>query len=196
MALATLRKDAAGFGTNTSATAEAEKLYERVIAQFGSVSAESGKPLAELAQPELSELRRLAIGKTAPEINGQDLYGNPMKLSDYRGRVVALLFWSAPCFFEFDARDFNRLVGQMDGKAFALIGIHADDNTERAKAAAEKFDMKWPSFQDAREGPISKTYNINGWPTIYVLDRKGMIRYRGLYHASEVATAAEKLLKE
>jgi hypothetical protein len=90
-------------------------------------------------------------------------------------------------------REFNRLVEQMDGKEFALIGIYADDNAEKAKAAAEKFEMKWPSFEDAREGPISKVYNINGWPTIYVLDRKGVIRYRGLglYRA-----AAEKLLKE
>jgi RNA polymerase sigma factor (sigma-70 family) len=196
MALATLRKDAAGFGTNISASAEAVKLFERVIAEFGSVSPENGKTLAELAQPELSELRHLAIGKVAPDINGRDLYGHPMKLSDYRGKVVALLFWSAPCFREFDAREFNRLVEQMDGKAFALIGIHADDNPEKAKAAAEKFEMKWPSFEDAREGPISKSYNIKGWSTIYVLDRKGVIRYRGLYHASEVAVAVEKLLKE
>jgi peroxiredoxin len=197
MALATLRKDAAGYGTNTSTTAEAEKLYERVLTEFGSVSGQGGRTLAELAKPELSELRRLAIGKVAPEINGQDLYGRPMKLSDYRGQVVTLLFWSATCFTENDTREFNRLVEQMDGKAFALIGIYADDNAEKAKAAAEKFEMKWPSFQDAREGPISKVYNINGWPTIYVLDRKGVIRYRGLgFFISQISAAAEKLLKE
>ena len=84
----------------------------------------------------------------------------------------------------------------MDGKEFVLIGIHADDNTQKAKAAAEKFDMKWPSFADAREGPISKTYNINSWSTIYVLDRKGVIRYRGLHLINEISTAADKLLKE
>lgn len=196
MTLATMRKDAAGFGTNTSATAEAEKLYERIIAEFGSVQGQGGKALAELARPELSELRNLAIGKVAPEITGSDLFGRSMKLSDYRGQVVALLFWSAPCFSEYEAREFNRLVEQMDGKAFALIGIHADDNTERAKAAAEKFEMKWPSFGDAREGPISKAYNISGWPTIYVLDRKGVIRYRGLHFINEIAADAQKLLNE
>jgi len=196
MALAMMRKEAAGYGTNSTATAEAETLYEQVIADFGQLPGERGYTLAELAQPELSELRRLAIGKVAPDINGQDLDGHPMKLGDYRGQVVALLFWSAPCFTEYDARDFNRVVEQMDGKAFSLIGIHADDNTEKAKAAVEKFEMKWPSFKDAREGPISKTYNIIGWPTIYVLDRKGVIRYRGLHFTSEIAAAAEKLLKE
>jgi cytochrome oxidase Cu insertion factor (SCO1/SenC/PrrC family) len=77
-----------------------------------------------------------------------------------------------------------------------LLGIHADDHPEKAKAAVEKYQMSWPSFQDAREGPISKTYNIKSWPTVYVLDRKGVIRYRGLYHRSEIAAAVEKLLQE
>ncbi|HWH71513.1 MAG TPA: TlpA disulfide reductase family protein, partial [Candidatus Sulfotelmatobacter sp.] len=195
LALATLRKDAAEYGKNKAATAEAEKLYQRVIAEFGQVK-QRGYPLAELAQPQLAELRRLTIGKVAPEIEGYDLYDRPMKLSNYRGQVVTLLFWSALCPVESEAREFRRLVEQMEGKPFVLLGIHADDQNEKAKAAAEKYQMTWPSFQDAREGPIAKTYNINGWPTIYVLDRKGVIRYRGLYHRSEIAAAADKLLQE
>ena len=90
----------------------------------------------------------------------------------------------------------NRLVEQMEGKQFALVGIHADDATEKARALAEEYKMKWPSFQDAREGPIAKAYNNNAWPTIYVLDRKGVIRYRGLHHRSEIASAVDKLLAE
>lgn len=195
LALATLRKDAAEYGKNKHATAEAEELYERVIAEFGQVK-QRGYPLAKLAQPPLAELRRLIIGKVAPEIDGYDLYGRPMKLSDYRGQVVTLLFWSALCQSEQEAREFRRLVEQMNGKPFVLLGIHADDHTEKAIAVAEERQMNWPSFQDALEGPISKTYNINSWPTIYVLDRKGVIRYRGLYHRSDIAAAVDKLLQE
>jgi peroxiredoxin len=147
-------------------------------------------------RPRLAELRRLSIGKVAPEIEGHDLYDRSMKLSDYRGKVVVLVFWSALCSIEHETREHRRLVEQMEGKPFVLLGIHADDSTEKAKAAAEKYEMSWPSFQDAREGPIAKTYNIHGWPTIYVLDRKGVIRYRGLYHRSEIAAAADKLLQE
>ncbi|PWU20209.1 MAG: hypothetical protein C5B50_04485 [Verrucomicrobia bacterium] len=194
-ALATLRKDAANYGKNKPAAVEAEKLYERVIAEFGQVN-QRGFPLGELAKPQLSELRRLTIGKVAPEIEGYDLYGRPMKLSNYRGKVVTLLFWSALCSGEYEALEFRRLVEQMEGKPFVLLGIHADDDTEKAKASAEKYEMTWPSFQDAREGPIARTYNIHGWPTIYVLDRKGVIRYRGLYHRSEIAAAVDKLLQE
>jgi len=198
MVLATLQKDAGEYGKEKAATAEAEKLYERVIAEFGQVPGERGQTLAELAQPQLSELRRLSIGKAAPEMDGQDLDGRPMKLSDYRGQVVVLLFWSASYISDYDAREFHRLVEQMNGKPFVLLGISAADDTEQAKAAAEKFLMNWRSFQDAREGPIAKTYYIggSGWPTIYILDRKGVIRYRGVHFSSEVAAAVDKLLQD
>jgi peroxiredoxin len=195
LALATLRKDAAEYGKNKQATAEAERLYERVIAQFSQVK-QRGYSLAELARPELAELRRLSIGKVAPEIEDYDLYDRAMKLSDYRGKVVVLVFWSALSPVEHETREYLRLVEQMEGKPFVLLGVHADDGTEKAKAAAEKYEMSWPSFQDARGGPIAKTYNQNAWPTIYVLDRKGVIRYRGLYHRSEIAAAVDKLLQE
>ena len=64
--LATLLKDEAKYGQNKKATAEAEKQFERVIAEFGQVK-QRGYDLKELARPELSELRRLTIGKVAPK---------------------------------------------------------------------------------------------------------------------------------
>ncbi|PYI82943.1 MAG: hypothetical protein DME26_16060, partial [Verrucomicrobia bacterium] len=90
--LATLLKDQANYGQNKEATAEAEKFFERVITDFGQVK-RHGRKLAAQAEPELSELRRLTIGKPAPEIEGEDLDGQSMKLSDYRGKVVVLTFW-------------------------------------------------------------------------------------------------------
>jgi hypothetical protein len=53
-----------------------------------------GQPtLGEEAGRELFELRHLRVGKTAPEIEGEDLDGKRFKLSDYRGKVVVLDFW-------------------------------------------------------------------------------------------------------
>ena len=43
---------------------------------------------------ELYELRHLSKGKLAPEIRGQDQDGRPFRLSDYRGKVVLLYFWT------------------------------------------------------------------------------------------------------
>jgi hypothetical protein len=84
----------------------------------------------------------------------------------------------------------------MEGKSFVLLGIPSCDRNEQAKAAVEGRQINWLSFQEPRQGPITKTYNVKSWPTVYVLDRKGVIRYRGLYHTSDIAAAVDKLLKE
>jgi hypothetical protein len=72
--------------------AEAEKLFEEVAAKYGDVKAYE-KTLADSAKGELFELRNLAVGQTAPEIEGQDVEGKKFKLSDYRGKVVVIDFW-------------------------------------------------------------------------------------------------------
>jgi hypothetical protein len=72
----------------------AEPMFEAVTEKFGDVNyRRSGGDLAKAAGAELYELRNLGVGKTAPEISGEDLSGRPMKLSDYRGKVVVLDFW-------------------------------------------------------------------------------------------------------
>ena len=47
----------------------------------------------EKAQAELYEMRCLAVGKPAPNTKGADRDGQPLQLSDYRGKVVLLYFW-------------------------------------------------------------------------------------------------------
>ncbi len=76
--------------------AEAEKAFEAVVKDYADcprLLREDAPKLGELAQQELFELRHLRIGKTAPEIEGEDLDGKKFKLSDYRGKVVVLDFW-------------------------------------------------------------------------------------------------------
>jgi hypothetical protein len=77
---------------------EAEALLERAAASYGDVKIPvtyygSGGTVGETAAGDLFQIRNLAIGKTAPEIEGTDQDGQPFKLSDYRGKVVLLDFW-------------------------------------------------------------------------------------------------------
>jgi hypothetical protein len=66
---------------------EAEKHFNDVIDKYGT------KDQKQSAKGELFEMHNLAIGKVAPEIEGQDVDGKKFKLSDYRGKVVVLDFW-------------------------------------------------------------------------------------------------------
>ena len=72
--------------------ARAEKLLERIVAEYADVPCRSGT-LGAVVRAELFEARNLVVGKEAPDIVGKDLEGVEFKLSDYRGKVVVLDFW-------------------------------------------------------------------------------------------------------
>ncbi len=72
---------------------EAETLYE-AIENYADVKTPYDGTVGETAKTELFEIRHLAIGKEAPDIEGVDQDGQQFKLSDYRGKVVLLYFWS------------------------------------------------------------------------------------------------------
>lgn len=77
---------------------EVETLFDRAARQYGDVKIPvtyfgSGGIVREKAEAELFQIRHLAVGKVAPEIEGEDQDGRGFKLSDYRGKVVLLDFW-------------------------------------------------------------------------------------------------------
>jgi hypothetical protein len=75
------------------AIAEAEAVFEQAALKYGDVQLPFGGTVGDNAKRELFELRHLAVGKVAPEIEGPDQDGVRFKLSDYRGKVVLLYFW-------------------------------------------------------------------------------------------------------
>ena len=76
-----------------AARAEIEALFERAGETYGDVAHPYGGTIGDKAQSELFEIRQLAVGQLAPDIEGVDQHGQPFKLSDYRGKVVLLDFW-------------------------------------------------------------------------------------------------------
>src|SRR5262249_52850861 len=66
---------------------QSEALLERAAQKYGDV-------LGNTLRRQLDTLRFLSVGKVAPDIQGQDQDGKPLKLRDYRGKVVLLDFWS------------------------------------------------------------------------------------------------------
>ena len=74
------------------------------------------------------------------------------------------------------------LVKEYANRPFALIGINSDrDKAVLRKRIAEE-NITWRSFWNGPKGtrgPISATWNVSGWPTLYIIDHEGVIRYRG-----------------
>jgi hypothetical protein len=75
------------------------------------------------------------------------------------------------------------LVKRLDGKPFALIGVNSDRDKDFIKKENEKESITWRSFWNGRQGtsgPISKAWEVRGWPTLYLIDHKGVVRRKFL----------------
>lgn len=88
------------------------------------------------------------------------------------------------------------LVKRLEGKPFVLLGVNSDSK-DRLRRAMKKENITWRSWWDGgnTSGPIAKAWNVKGWPTIYLLDAKGVIRYRDL-RDKELDEAIDTLIKE
>ena len=90
------------------------------------------------------------------------------------------------------------LVERLKDEPFALIGVNSDKDLEALKPVLEQESITWRSFwngPDGTRGPISKRWNVKGWPTIYVLDTQGKIRFKGV-RGESMDDAVDELLAE
>jgi HEAT repeat protein len=87
------------------------------------------------------------------------------------------------------------LVKRLANQPFALIGINSDPK-EKVIAALDRENISWRSFWDGGStgGPIARDWNVRGWPTIYVVDDRGVIRYKNV-RGEKMDEAVDELLK-
>jgi hypothetical protein len=88
------------------------------------------------------------------------------------------------------------LVKRLANEPFALIGVNSDPK-EKVLAALKRENITWRSYWDGGTtgGPIASRWNVRGWPTIYVLDQKGVIRYKNV-RGPAMDKAVDALLAE
>jgi peroxiredoxin len=88
------------------------------------------------------------------------------------------------------------LVKRLEDKPFALLGVNSDPK-DRVRQAMKKENITWRSWWDGGNpgGPIAKAWNVSGWPTTYVLDAKGVIRYKNVREKA-MDKAVDELLEE
>jgi|694.fasta_scaffold143122_2 hypothetical protein len=90
------------------------------------------------------------------------------------------------------------LVKQLSDKPFALIGVNSDRDLDSIREIVKEKNITWRSFWNGPEGtsgPISTAWNVSGWPTIYVLDGEGRIRFKNV-RGDAMDKALETLLAE
>jgi thiol-disulfide isomerase/thioredoxin len=180
------------------ASEEAEKYYERIAKDFADVKLGDKTTLGEQAKGPLFEIHHLAVGKTPPNVESQGLDGKKVELKDYKGKVVVLDIWATwcgPCKSMIPHE--REMVKKHKDAPFALISVSGDEEKTTLKKFLETTDMPWVHWWDGTKGNIIKGWNIQAFPTIFVLDTEGVIRYKFVGAVKkELDEAVDKLLAE
>lgn len=143
-------------------------------------------PVSEITpQEQVQEQMRdeELIGKHAPELSpGTWINSEPLKLSELRGKVVLLEFWTYGCY---NCRNtipaMNRWQQEFQGTDLVMIGVHtpefeSEKNLANVRTQTAKLGIRYPVVTD-NEYRTWEAYNQHYWPVIYLIDKKGIIRY-------------------
>ena len=124
----------------------------------------------------------MRIGMTAPDFHTKDFEGNPVNLSLYEGQIIIMNFWATwndQCLKELP--EIKKLYRKLKGPDVQFIGISSDDNVDDLKGFVRQHNIEWPQIcEEMRyKGMMSKLYDVNRIPIMFVLDQKGKVQYIG-----------------
>ena len=85
---------------------------------------------------------------------------------------------------------------RLAGKPFVLLGINSDKDRKAIKTVTEQERITWRSWWDGGgiEGPIATKWQISNWPTLYVLDAHGVVRYIESHGGTPDGAALDKIV--
>lgn len=127
------------------------------------------------AQAADTTAKTLAPGASAPEFTLKDLDGKPHKLSDYRGKVVAVNFWATwcpPCRKELPSME--RTYQTLKHKNFVILGVEVGEEWDAVQSFLNQVPVTYPILLD-KDSAVSQKWKIIGLPATYLIDARGRI---------------------
>jgi peroxiredoxin len=154
-------------------------------------------------QPKLGyNLTAISRPVPAPDFTLENMDEEKHNFGDYRGKVVLLNFWATwcpPCRREMPSME--RLYQKFNGENFTVIAINQMETGDHVFAYTGQLDVD-PTFTILfdKDSKVSQAYNVKGLPTSYLIDKKGVIRYRAIggreFDHPEVEKQIKALMEE
>ena len=117
------------------------------------------------------------IGEAAPDFALRAAVGDNVRLSEHRGEVVVLSFWSSrctPCRTQLGA--LNRSLATYQSAGLAVYGVGVDDDPVKALAFARSAGVGFALLLDPAKA-VSRSYQIDNLPMTVLIDRNGTVRH-------------------
>lgn len=152
-------------------------------------------------QPQVQQGAVAKEGFTAPDFTLDLLGGGKVSLSDLRGKVVLVNFWTSwcpPCRLEMPA--IEKTYRSYKDLGFVVIGLNltAQDSEKDAADFVKEIGVTFPVALD-RDNAVGNLYRVTALPTSYFIDRNGVIRsvvVGGPMSEALIQSKVEELLRE
>lgn len=193
--LRTLQVGAAGDAMKTVADQIGKYLEEFPKGEFAFVFDGLQDQINSVVQRTANQ-EKIKEGAEAPDFSGTTIDEKPIKLSDYKGKVVLIDFWATwcgPCLMELP--NIKKLYEANKDKGFEIIGVSADEDVADLKKLVEQENLQWPQIFDGGDdgGKIQEIYGVMKYPTTVLVDKEGKISVVDA-RGEDLDKAVEKLL--
>lgn len=143
------------------------------------------------SKEEKWDVKEQSIEEKAPDFVLEDLEGKKVKLSDYKGKVVLLVFsttWCAYCRAEIP--HLKKMYSQYKEKGLEVINIDIQESRGKVSSFAAKHELPYKVLLD-EGGEVARSYGVRGVPTKFLVGKDGTILCR---ECRSVETLLESLL--
>ncbi|MBW2336978.1 MAG: TlpA family protein disulfide reductase [Deltaproteobacteria bacterium] len=108
-------------------------------------------------------------------INLKDMNGNNISLSDFKGKIVFLNFWTTWCpTCRIEMPSMEKLHQKLKNEDFAMVTINLQESASQVKAFFKEFKLTFTALLDST-GEVGASFGIRAIPTTYILDKTGRI---------------------
>jgi peroxiredoxin len=145
--------------------------------------------LALLATQLQAQQGYALIGQAAPDFALHATAGDNVRLSEHRGEVVVLSFWSSRCSSCRTQLDvLSRSLATYRSAGLAIYGIGVDDDAQQSRDFAHSARVSFTMLLDP-EKSVSRNYQVDNLPMTVLIDRNGTVRYA----LRDYSSASERL---
>ncbi|MDX2500967.1 MAG: TlpA disulfide reductase family protein [Deltaproteobacteria bacterium] len=109
------------------------------------------------------------------KINLKDMNGKNTSLSDFKGKIVFLNFWTTWCpTCRIEMPSMEKLHRKLKNKDFAMVTVNLQESASQVKAFFNEFKLSFTALLDSN-GEVGASFAIRAIPTTYILDKAGRI---------------------
>jgi len=116
------------------------------------------------------------IGKMAPSFEIPDIEGQPVSLSDFRGKPVLLNFWATWCgACRLEMPYIQEVYDEWSERGLVILAVNIGESPSQVEEFMQVHNFAFPLLLDMA-GDVAMQYNVRGIPTTYFIDDTGIIQ--------------------